>query len=187
MPTVVIAAHNVAAFPEGGGHFWVYLQYVLGLRQLGCDVYWLEAFRSKGRSEREAAALDTFRARMERYGLGGKFILYLTHSQAPMAQAPTEYLNMSRAEAEAVFEKADLLINFHYAIGPGLLARFRRTALVDIDPGLLQFWITSGQLRVARHDSYFTIGEGVARPGGKIPASGLSWIHVWPAVCLERW
>ena len=52
MPTIVIAAHNVAGFPEGGGHFWVYLQYVLGLRQLGCDVYWLEAFRSKGRSER---------------------------------------------------------------------------------------------------------------------------------------
>ncbi len=187
MPTVVIAAHNVAAFPEGGGHFWVYLQYVLALRQLGCDVYWLEAFRTKGRAEREAAALDTFRARMERYGLSGKVILYLTRSQTPMAKAPTEYLNVSRAEAEAVFEKADLLLNFHYAISPGLLARFRRTALVDIDPGLLQFWISSGQLRVARHDSYFTIGEGVGRPGGKIPDSGLSWIHVPPAVCLERW
>ena len=45
MPTIVIAPSNVAAFPEGGGHFWVYLQYVLGLRQLGCDVYWLEGFR----------------------------------------------------------------------------------------------------------------------------------------------
>ena len=49
MPTVVIAAYNVAAFPEGGGHFWVYLQYVLGLRQLGCDVYWLEGLRTMGR------------------------------------------------------------------------------------------------------------------------------------------
>src|SRR6266516_5122992 len=187
MPTVVLSAFNVANFPEGGGHFWVYLQYVLGLRQLGCDVYWLEAFRTKGRAEREAAALDTLRARLERYGLSGKVILSLTHSQTPMAQAPTEYLNVSRAEAEAVFEKTDLLLNFHYAISPGLLARFRRTALVDIDPGLLQFWISSGQLRVARHDSYFTIGEGVARPGGKIPGSGFSWIHVWPEVCLERW
>src|SRR5438093_7249285 len=105
MPTVVIAAYNVAAFPEGGGHFSVYLQYVLGLRQLGCDVYWLEAFRTKGRSEREASALDTFHARMEQYGLGGKFILYPTRSQTPAAKAPSEYLNMSRAEAEAVFEK----------------------------------------------------------------------------------
>ncbi len=39
MPTVVLSAFNVAGFPEGGGHFWVYLQYVLGLRQLGCEVY----------------------------------------------------------------------------------------------------------------------------------------------------
>ena len=45
MPTVVVSAYNVAAFPEGAGHLWVYLQYVLGLRQLGCDVYWLERFR----------------------------------------------------------------------------------------------------------------------------------------------
>ena len=62
MPTVVLSAFNVANFPDGGGHFWVYLQYVLGLRQLGCDVYWLEGFRTNGRTEREAAALATFRA-----------------------------------------------------------------------------------------------------------------------------
>ena len=39
------------------------MQYVLGLRQLGCEVYWLECFRSKGRTEREDAALARFRAR----------------------------------------------------------------------------------------------------------------------------
>src|SRR5882672_10583623 len=94
MPTIVLAPFNVASFPEGGGHFWVYLQYVLGLRQLGCEVYWLEAFRSKDRSEQEAAALATFRARMEQHGLGGKHILYATHGKEPLPDAPTEYLGM---------------------------------------------------------------------------------------------
>ena len=47
MPTLVISPYSVATFPEGGGHFWVYLQYVLGMRQLGYDVYWLEAFRTR--------------------------------------------------------------------------------------------------------------------------------------------
>ena len=42
MPTVVLSAYNVANFPEGGGHFWVYMQYALGLRQCGADVYWLD-------------------------------------------------------------------------------------------------------------------------------------------------
>jgi len=187
MPTIVIAPYNVAAFPEGGGHFWVYLQYVLGLRQLGCEVYWLEAFRSKGRAEQEAAALRTFRARMEQHGLGAKHILYLTHSKEPLPEAPTEYLGMSRDEAEAIFDRADLLLNFHYGISPGLLSRFRRTALVDIDPGLLQFWMSCGQVRVPRHDLYFTTAENVGRPGSRIPDCGLEWIHIWPAVCLERW
>jgi len=187
MPTLVISPYSVATFPEGGGHFWVYLQYVLGLRQLGYDVYWLEAFRTKGRADREAAALATFRARMKQYGLGEKCILYLTHSNETMADAPTEYLGLTRAEAEAVFAKADLLLNFHYAISPKLLARFRRTALVDIDPGLLQFWISRGQLSVPPHDCYFTTSEAVGRPGAKIPDTGLPWTPIRPPVCLEQW
>src|SRR5439155_25041412 len=101
MPTLVISPYSVATFPEGGGHFWVYLQYVLGMRQLGYDVYWLEAFRTKGRADREAAALATFRARMKQYGLGEKCILYLTHSNETMADAPTEYLGLTRAEARS--------------------------------------------------------------------------------------
>src|SRR5213593_2232116 len=104
MPTVVIAAHNVATSPDGGGHFWVYLQYVLGLRQLGCDVYWLEGFRTKGRTELEAAALATFRARAKAFGLDGKLILYVTHGLEPSPELPTEYLTMKPDEAEAVYD-----------------------------------------------------------------------------------
>jgi len=187
MPTVVLAAYNTAGFAEGGGHFWVYLQYVLGLRQLGCDVYWLEGFRATGRADREAAALAKFRERMQRYGLGAKFFVFRTDAETPSSELPTSYVDANREEAEAVFERADLLLNFHYAISPALLARFRRTALVDIDPGLLQFWITRGQLVVPRHDVYFTIGENVGRPGGKIPDCGLNWIPIRPPVCLDYW
>src|SRR5881396_2984186 len=76
MPTVVISPFNVVNFAEGGGHFWVYMQYALGLRQLGCDVCWLEGFCSRGDEASDQALLDPFRARMERFGLGGKLILY---------------------------------------------------------------------------------------------------------------
>ena len=86
-----------------------------------------------------------------------------------------------------MFQRADLLLNFHYAIDPELLGRFRRTALVDIDPGLLQFWISRGQLVVPRHDLYFTTGETVGTPAALFPDCGLAWVHIRPAVCLERW
>jgi hypothetical protein len=185
-PTVVLGAYNTAAFVEGGGHFWVYLQYVLGLRQLGCDVYWLEAFRTKGRAEQEAA-LATFRERMRRYGLDSKAFVYVTEAEKPSSELPARYVEGDRDAAEAVFDKADLLLNFHYAISPALLTRFQRTALVDIDPGLLQFWISRGQLTVPRHDLYFTIGENVGTPGGRIPDCGLSWISIRPPVSLDHW
>src|SRR5437870_1411925 len=136
MPTVVLSPFNVINFPEGGGHFWVYMQYAQGLLQAGCDVYWLENFRASGNAEQDAAALSAFAARIEPYGLGGRLILYVTRGPSDAAVRRTEYIGMTQAEAEAVFERADLLLNFHYAIAPALLACFRRTSLVDIDPGL---------------------------------------------------
>jgi len=32
---VFVSAHNVVNYPEGGGHFWVYMQYVRGLQGAG--------------------------------------------------------------------------------------------------------------------------------------------------------
>jgi hypothetical protein len=187
MATVVIAPSNVVNFPEGGGHFWVYMQYAQGLRRLGCEVYWLEGFRSRGDEEQDTAVLATYRRRMERYGLGGRSILYRAPGPASAGGAPYEYLGMTRAEAEAVFRRADLLLNFHYRTDPALLACFRRTALVDIDPGLLQFWMSVGQVSAPPHDCYFTIGETVGTPRARFPDCGLPWVHIRPPVCLECW
>ena len=88
MPTIVISPFNVASFPEGGGHLWVYLQYVLGLRLLGCDVYWLEAFRTKGREEQEAAALTAFRLRMQQYARGRKLPPASGYARAEVRRNP---------------------------------------------------------------------------------------------------
>ncbi len=181
MTTIVVSAYNVADFPQGGGHFWVYMQYVQGLRRLGCDVYWLEAFRGSGDPQRDSEALSTFAQRMERFGLAGKLILY----SGPVGSR--EYLGVRPAEAEAVFGRADLLLNFHYGIDPALLSCFRRTALVDIDPGLLQFWISRGQVTVSPHDRYFTTGETVGTPAARFPDCGLSWLRIRPPVCLDLW
>ena len=47
--------------------------------------------------------------------------------------------------------------------------------------------VRSGQLRVPRHDAYFTIGEGVAGNGIGVPGGGGRWIAIRPPVSLERW
>jgi len=183
MPTVVISAYKVATQPEIGGHFWVYMQYAHTLRQLGCEVFWLERL-APGASRSDARAISSFLRRAERYGLGGRVILY----EAPVdGQGDVRFVSMHRAQAETVFRRAELLLNFHYAIDPRVLGRFRRTALVDIDPGLLQWWMSRGQLEVPPHDLYLTIGETVGAPGSPIDDCGLPWIHIRPPVCLDLW
>src|SRR5439155_19552590 len=161
MATVILSSFDVANFPDGGGHFWVYMQYVQGLRRLGCDVYWLEQFRPGKNPDHDARALAIFFDRMERFGLGGRILLY---TLGDGVDDSIEYIGATRAVADSVLRRADLVLNFHYAIDPRMLAGARRTALVDIDPGLTQLWISSGQLRVPPHDIYLTIGETVGTP-----------------------
>jgi hypothetical protein len=191
MATVVISPCNVVNSIDVGGHFLVYMQYAQALRRLGCDVYWLERFRSSGDQDQDANMLGTFFKRMERYGMGGKTILYTSCEQQDEQRNDRldqrQYIGVTTEHANAVFRRADLLLNFQYAIDPTLLSRFRRTALVDIDPGLLQFWIATGQLLVPQHDLYFSTGETVGTPSARFPDCGLAWVHIRPPICLELW
>ena len=183
MTTVVVSPYNVASFLEGGGHFWVYMQYVLGLRQLGCQVYWLEQFNLWPETERGKAALEVFSQRMQSFGLRDNFLFYFLDKNSNQIA----FVGREAAEVKSIFRQTDLLLNFHYAAENRILEYFRRTALVDIDPGLLQFWMSHQQLSVQPHDLYFTIGETVGTDRALFSDCGLSWIHIRPIVHLESW
>ena len=183
----VISVYKVANFPDGGGHFWVYMQYAQGLRRLGCDVYWLEQFRPPPDPADETRLLAGFFERMQRFGLEGKALLYSATRRSPAGPASFRFVGCAWPEVEGVLKRADLLLNFHYAIDPRLLACARRTALVDIDPGLLQFWISTGQLDVPAHDCYLTTGETVGTPAARFSDCGLPWHRIRPPVCLDLW
>src|SRR5947209_3647034 len=96
MATIVLSPFDVANFPEGGGHFWVYMQYAQGLRRLGCDVYWLEQFRHGRDKSDDARAVATFFKRMERFGLGERVLLYRLDDGE---DAPVEYIGVKIGRA----------------------------------------------------------------------------------------
>ena len=187
MATIVLSPSNVVASPSVGGHFWVYLNYALGLLDLGCDVHWLEQVQPTGDPDADAARLSLFHDRMCRFGLGDRYVLYTSDPSG--LGGPVDPLTLSRSstEVDALVRRADLLLNFHYAMDPALLARFRRTALVDIDPGLLQLWMSAGQLPVAPHDRYLTIGETVGTPGARFPDGGHTWTRFRSPIWLPAW
>lgn len=183
MARVIVSSYEVSSYPEGAGHFWVYMQYIRGLQRAGCDVYWLEQFSPSEYQSDDRGAIDTFFARAGAFGLEGRTLLYRPDDSGAVG----EWIGVSRTRAEATLRAADLLLNFHYEIHPSLLSLPRRTALVDIDPGLLQLWISTDQLTVAEHDVYFTIGETVGTPEARFPDCGVRWLHIRPPVDLEMW
>ena len=84
MTTVLIAPRRVAETPQAGGHFWVYMQYALGLRDLGHRVYWLEALeRSDSATARRTAT--RFLRRMRGFDLDSSTILYSISPQDEVA------------------------------------------------------------------------------------------------------
>jgi hypothetical protein len=176
--TVVVAPYRVAAMARAGGHFWVYAQYVDALRRLGCDVWWLEELPPPRPGSTDAGRAATLLTRLRPFGLADRVVLYRWEDDPG---EPT-YLVPDPVTARAVIKRADLLLNFHYAMPGALLDRFRRTALVDIDPGMLQLWWHHGHLRVQPHDVHFSIGEHL---DGAVP--GVDWVHCPPVVSLSRW
>ena len=74
MTRVVIGAARVASVPWAAGHFWMYAQYVDGLRRLGCDVWWLEELTASGHATGEQR-IATLRARLRPLGLADKILL----------------------------------------------------------------------------------------------------------------
>ena len=74
---IVLAHGALADYPEGGGHWMGYLQYLLGLDDLGHDVLWLEVMRSSGQGELDQARIQSFFDRMAQYGFQDRCALLL--------------------------------------------------------------------------------------------------------------
>ncbi len=171
---------NALKYPEGGGHLWEYLNWALGLRALGCEVIWLEVAPTTP-AHQVQGKVAALKSRLQRYGLAERVAL-CSYDGEPLPQDAAEGCLDLEAAADA-----DLLLNLRYGIRSEVVGRFRRSALVDIDPGLLQVWMSKGLISLAQYDLYFTTGETVGQPGTRIPDVGLKWQYASPCVALEWW
>ena len=183
--TTVCMTPLTLGYPQGGGHLWVYLNWALSLQALGCRVIWLEDIGEHAANnpqpdvERDIATLS---ARLDAQGLNGALALtsFGGHELDPG-------LVEGRLDLEATAAEADLMLDFAYDTPRSALALFRRSALVDLDPGLLQLWMSQGKMEVSAHDVNFTIGETVGTSEASFPDGGLRWHHTPSPVFLPAW
>jgi hypothetical protein len=188
--TSVVVAGALANKPRNGGEAWVRLSWVLGLRRLGIEPWFVEqidprtATDASGRPAplHQSVNAAWFGAVVERFDLAGRAALVEPDGaivRGPAAGALLEALAC-----------ADLLVNISGNLAaPALLRLPARRAYLDLDPGYTQYWHEAGLLGGAldRHEHLLTVALGLGRPGSAIPTGGRRWLAVPPPVVLDEW
>jgi hypothetical protein len=175
-----------------GGQVWAVLQYLLGLRAFGYDVYYLEdcgisswAYdwdKSEWTDDPKSPAAYVHSS-LEPFGFGDRWA-YRTNDGV---------LGMSLDELLGVCRRADLLIvrGVPLWVWREEYDRPKRRAFIDVDPGFTQAAILSGDKGiadgVAHCERRFTVGQCVGLNKCKIPQAGGPWQPTVPPVYLDEW
>lgn len=179
MPSVCFAA-NTIFYPQGG-HFWAYLNWALGFLANGMELYWLEAVKASEPPEKIQQRIQALKGLLAPYGLADRLAVYELDNQPLSAEATYGTLPLDQVLS------ADMLFSVAYYLPQRLVSHFAHPVMLDIDPGLLQLWMDSGQVRPANYRHWFTIGESVMRKGSLIPDVARDWHYTPPSVSLEHW
>jgi hypothetical protein len=183
---LVILAGAIAQRPKVGGHAWVFLNWLLGLRSIGCDVLFIDVL--------EPEMLPIGADRVDRSpqwswlcsvmigaGLEGCFALLFDGGR--------QVLGMTRQEVLERCRRADVLFNFMgYLQDEELFEAPANRVFVDIDPGFPQMWSALGlHDPFVGHDTFVTVGLGVGSPASTVPTCGRRWLPTPPPVDLTAW
>jgi len=181
-PTVCLLAQTLG-YPEGGGHFWCYYNWALGFASAGFRVVWLETVSDKLRAP-EALRRAFLGLRRRLATVETHFHVALTAEDGGCVDGLPELGAISLRETAA---RADFLLNFRYGFPAEGVRQFRRSVLIDIDPGLLNHWVGRGYFGLAPHDVYTTIGGNITPSNPHVADIGVRWERLRPAVHLPSW
>ena len=185
---IVLGGRNLAGYPEGGGHWSCFLQYMLGLKALDQDVFWLELLSDANDGTLNQRLIAAFFDRMKHYGLGEQCAVLLVPKNGPgQALGSSQVFGRTEAELREIIRSADLLWNFAATIRQPLLSEFRHRALIDGDPGHLQVSALSWEMDLGDHDLFFTAGLKMQDPDCEAPRFNLAWHPFRQFVYLPLW
>lgn len=184
---IVLANRSVASYPQGGGVWSWIMQYPLGLRALGHNIFWLELMKSSGDRARDGEFANNFLSRISRYGLAQHAVVLVFDDIEVQDLNQAEVYGRPALTVFDLVRSADLLWNFASAIHPPFLSRFRRKALIDVDPGHLQILASQYEFGLKEHDVHLTVGPNVPAAECGVPKLGITWHTFLPFVYLPMW
>ena len=183
----IIVTGLIAQYPLGG-LTWHYLQYVVGLKQLGHDVFYFEDTNQYPYNpiHQEVSKTCEYNVNylmnlMERYDLEDCWAYrFPWHS---------EWFGLIQSRRNEILSTADLLINVSGTHGHlDEYSGVGRMCYVDTDPVFTQLKLARGQKDfqklVERHERLFSFGQTLP---GNLPDTGHHWIPTRQPVLLSEW
>ncbi len=184
--TIFLGCGFAAKYREGGGNFSVPLQWVLGLRRLKLDAFWLELLPSTGNAEEDQVNVRNFQEQLREHGLEDRYCLLL---QTPKSDEHDldriECFGLSKQQLLARLRGPNVLLNLSYSIHPPLLSQFERRLFCDLDPSEIFYWMTKLEMGQSSHHEFWTIGLNVHGADCRMPRSSLEWRTFFPLVDTE--
>jgi hypothetical protein len=187
MSLVVVVSGMIAGDPGQGGASWAVLQYVLGLRRLGHDVYFVEpiagpSLRPAGAALAASHNAAYFRLVASRFGLEGRSAL--------LASGTRETLGLAYEDLRRIAARADVLLNISGMLQDGaLLEPIPRRVYLDLDPAFNQLWHDRERIdmRFDGHTHFVSIAQDLGAPGCRVPSCGRRWVPTFQPVVLDEW
>ena len=186
--TGLIAQHYTLA-----GVSWDYIQYCIGLKQLGYDVYYFEDSGEwpynldGGKTGDDWVEKDCFKniaylkKLFDRYGLNDRWAY-----RFPLMD---EWFGLSDQKRNEVLRTADILINVSGTLEkPENYDAVKKLVYIDSDPGFTQVKLKLGQSefskRIAAHHSHFSFGESLPQ---FLKDERYNWKPTRTPIVLSEW
>jgi GT2 family glycosyltransferase len=175
------------------GVVWQTIHYLVGLRRLGFDVYYVEShartpsmLMAHEHDDSSALAAAFIDKTLRPYDLASKWAFHALHDDGRV-------YGMSAQELRRLYRSAELVINLHGGTDPlPEHAETGRLVYLETDPVLLQIELHDNLERsiafLEPHVAFFTFAENLGRPGCKLPVSNsFSFLPTRQPVVTEFW
>ena len=181
----IVVMHVAARYPLAG-IIWQLLHHLMGFRQLGIDVYyiednggeWLYDPYTNDKTADPTRNLRLLANALEAFGFKDRWAFFFDHRRQ-------QHYGMERRRALALLTDADAVINLCAATLPrDELLRTRCLIYLETDP-------SDNAVRdvdfINAHKLHYTYGYNIGAADCILPCGSIRWNHTRPPVLLDEW
>lgn len=186
----ILFAGIIARYPFGGVT-WCSLMYLLGLRALGHEVFYIEDTGEcvydpvqNTRATDPSYGTSYIHQALEPFGLG---------DQWAFVNYDGSYHGRTAADVRHYCATADLFLNLSGGswFWRDEYARIPKSAFIDSDPGFTQLAIAKAEPWYVefftRFTHLFTFGANIGTAASPVPVGAFTWHKTWQPVVLDQW